>query len=95
MKGTMVRGLEKSEGRLKLEKYNIVELCRHNTYNEIARSFGISASTVQVVANEQFRQLQVNRFEFKDFKVDFDGIEGAWINSKERKYYKQTKNEHG
>jgi DNA invertase Pin-like site-specific DNA recombinase len=88
-------GAEKSQGRLSLEKYNVVELFRHNTFNEIARAYGISASTVQAVANEQFKQLQVNKFEFEDFKVEFDGIKGTWINSNERKYYKQKTNEYG
>ena len=82
----------KSRATLTLEAMNLVEMYKHFTNGEIARRYGVSASTVSRIANEQFKIIEAETFEKQPMATPKDlglvGFEGAWMNSQQRKDYK-------
>ena len=88
-------GMYKSRATLTLEAMNLVEMYKHFTNGEIARRYGVSASTVSNIANEQFKTIEVQVFEKQPLATPEDmvliGLEGAWMNSQQRKDYKLLK----
>ena len=78
-----------TDRRIKLESHNLVEMCRFYTLEELAIKFSCSVMMVSDVATNQFKRLQINKFENSELRVKFDGLEGAWMKSKEREFYKQ------
>ena len=85
-------GVQKNRQTLELEAMNLVELCKHYTFEQIAKRYGVSVNIVFRIANQQFSKLQVNKFESTPLKVKFEGLKGAWMDSQQRKDYQTIKN---
>jgi hypothetical protein len=80
-------GTSKKQATLTLEAMNLVEMCKHHTFENIARRYGVSTTIVHRIASEQFNKLEVNKFESTPLKVKFEGLKGAWMDSQQRKDY--------
>lgn len=85
----------KSLERLELEKYNILELLKNQNMYEIADRFNCNYSTVNRVAEEQVRLLEINKFEASKEKIEFTGTKGAWAELKSTQLYKKIMYERG
>lgn len=79
-------GIKKSEGRLKLEKSDLIQLMTKHEMKDIAVMFGISPTIVHIVLTNQLVERSIG---FEDIIDEFEAItyyksKGAWMDSKEK-----------
>jgi len=87
-------GLGKSEGRIRLEKADLIKLMKNYQMKEISKMYGVSITLVSIVLTNQLIERSIG---FEDIIDEFSALDyfhskGAWMDSEERKSLNHYKN---